>query len=49
MFIPFHWFNQKQLFKQIQIFLRFDFFKHGRKNKLSEYFSARFCYKNFYV
>ena len=34
MFIPFHWFNQKQLFKQIQIFLRFDSFKHVRKKKI---------------
>ncbi len=28
-FIPFYWFDQKQLFKQIQIFLRFASFKHG--------------------
>ena len=31
-FIPFYWFNQKQLFKQIQIFFRFASIKHGRKN-----------------
>ena len=35
-FIPFYWFNQKKLFKQIQIFLRFASFKHDRKNKLSD-------------
>ena len=46
-FIPFYWFKQKQLFKQIQIFLRFASFKHGKKNKLSEYYSARFCDNNF--
>ena len=43
-FIPFYW-----LFKQIQIFLSFASFKHNMKNKLSEYFCARFCDKNFYV
>ena len=47
--IPFYWFNQKQLFLQIQIFLSFASFKHGRKNKLTEYFSACFCDNNFYV
>ena len=38
-FIPFNWFDQKQLFKPIDIFLRICRFKHGKKNKLSEYFS----------
>ena len=41
-FIPFYWFDQKQLFKLIQIFSGFAPFKHGKKNKLSEYFSAHF-------
>ena len=40
--ISFYWFDQKQFFKQIQIFLRICPFKHGKKNKLSEFFSARF-------
>ena len=40
--IPFYWFDQKQLFKLIQIFHRICPFKHGKKNKLSEYFGARF-------
>ena len=35
--LPFYWFDQKQLFKQINIL-----FKHAKKNKLSEYFSAPF-------
>ena len=45
--IPFYLFNKKKLFKQILIFLRFDSFKHDRKNKLSEYFSDRFCDSKF--
>ena len=40
--VPVYWFDQKQLFKQIQIFLRICPFKHIKINKLSEYFSARF-------
>ena len=47
--IHFYWFDQKELFKQIQIFPGFAPFKHGKKNKLSEYFSARFCDSHFYV
>ena len=40
-FIPFYWFDQKHLFKEIQIFLRILYlFKHGKKTKLSEYFIA---------
>ena len=41
-FIPFFWLDQKQLFKQIQISSGLDPFKHGKKYKLSEYFSACF-------
>ena len=42
-FIHFYWFDQKQLLIQIQIFLQdFPLFKHGKKNKLSDYFSACF-------
>ena len=41
-FIPFYWFNQKHFFKLIQISSGFSPFKHGKKNRLSEYFSARF-------
>ena len=41
-FVPFYWFVQKQLFKQIQFSSGFAPFKHGKKNKHSEYFSARF-------
>ncbi len=48
-FILFYLFNQKKKFKQIQIFLRFASFKHDKKNKLSEYFSALFWDSNFYV
>ena len=41
--VPFYWFGQKQLFKQIQIFLRiFPFSNMLRKTNLSEYFSASF-------
>ena len=40
-FVPFYWFDQKQLFKQIQIFLRICPFKHGKKNQVCDYFSAR--------
>ena len=36
-FVPFYWFDQKQLFKQIQIFLLCAPFKHGKKNKFSEF------------
>ena len=48
-FIPFYWFNQKKLFKQIQIFLRFFPFLNKVRKKISDYFSTRFCYNNFYV
>ncbi len=41
-FLPFNWFDQKQLFKQIQFSSTFAPFKHVKKNKLSEYFSAFF-------
>ena len=37
-FVPFYWFDQKQLFKQIQIFCN----KLVKKNKLSEYLCASF-------
>ncbi len=48
MFIPFDWFDQKQLYKLIQIFHSFFFlFKHGKKSKLSEFFSARFWDSHF--
>ena len=48
-FIPYYWFEQKELFKQIHIFLRICPFQHGEKNKLSEYCSARFWDSQFYV
>ena len=41
-FPPFYLFDQKQLFKQIQIFLRISPISYMLKNKLSEYFSAPF-------
>ena len=42
-FMRFYWFDQKHLLKQIQIFPQdLPFFKHGKKNKLSEIISARF-------
>ena len=47
-FIPFYWFDQKQFFKLIQISSGFSPFKHGKKNKLSEYFSARFWDSHFF-
>ena len=48
-FIPFYWCDKKPLFKQIQILLRICLFKHGKKNKLYEYFSVRFWDSHFYV
>ncbi len=43
LFVPFYWFDQKKLFKQIQIFPQdLLLFKLVKKNKLSEYFSAPF-------
>ena len=41
-FVPFYWFVQKQLFKQIQISSRFVPFKIVEKNKISKYFWASF-------
>ena len=47
-FIRFDWFDPKHLLKQIQIFLMdLPLFKHGKKKKLSEYFSARFWDSHF--
>ena len=37
-FIHFYWFDQKEWFKQIHIFLIFAPFQNDQKNKLSEYF-----------
>ena len=48
-FILFSWFVQKQLFKQIQIFLRICLSKYVEKNQLAEYFNARFCDSHFFV
>ena len=49
-FVSFYWFDEKLLFNQIKKFLQdFPLFKHGKKNKLSEYFSARFWDSHFYV
>ena len=45
--IPFYWFNKKNWFKQIQIFPEFALFKHVKKNKLSEFFSACFWGSHF--
>ena len=47
-FLPFKWFDKKQFFKQIQIFLRIALFKPVKKNKLSEYFSALFGESHFF-
>ena len=41
-FVTLYWIDQKQLFKQIQIFPGFSPFKHGKTNKLSEFFNALF-------
>ena len=38
--IHFYWFNQKLLFKQSKFSSEYAPFKHGKKNKLSEYFNA---------
>ena len=46
-FVTLYWIDQKQLFKQIQIFPGFSPFKHGKTNKLSEYFSALFWDSHF--
>ncbi len=40
--VPFYWFEQKQLFKQILIYHRIYPLKDVKKNKLSEYISAPF-------
>ena len=40
-FIPFYWFDQKLLYNS-KFSSVFAPFKHGTKNKLSEYFSPRF-------
>ena len=41
-FVPFYWFDQKVLFQKFLILLRIYPFKHVKKNKLSDYFSAPF-------
>ena len=41
-FVPFYWFDQKVLFQKFLILLRINPFKHVKKNKLSDYFSAPF-------
>ena len=41
-FIPFYWFVQKKMFKQAIYSSGFAPIKYGKKNKLSEYFGARF-------
>ena len=41
-FVPFHWFDQKVLFQNFLILLTIYPFKHVKKNKLSDYFSAPF-------
>ena len=50
LFVPFYWFDQKELFKQIQIILRvFPIYKLITKNKLSEYFWALFWESLFWI
>ena len=41
-FIPFYWFEKKSCLNKSKFSSGFAPFKHGQKNKLSEYFSARF-------
>ena len=38
----------KKFLKQIQIFITISPFKHGKKNKLSEYYNARFWDSHFF-
>ena len=46
--VPFYWFNQKQFFKQIQIFLRICPFTNLLRKKKSEYLGAPFWDSNFF-
>ena len=39
-FIPLYWFDKNNCFKKFLFSSVFSPFKHGQKNKLSEYFSA---------
>ena len=48
-FIPFYWFEQKSCLNKSKFSSGFAPFKHGKKKKLSEYFSSRFWYSHFYV
>ena len=48
-FIPFYWFDQNSSLNKSKYFLDLSLFKNGKKNKLSEYFSARFWDSHFYV
>ena len=46
---PFNCFDQKSWLNKSKISSGFAHFKHGKKNKLSVYFSARFGDSHFYV
>ena len=49
-FVRYYWFDQKQLFKQIQIFLQdLPLFKHVGKNKHSKYFWVTFWDGDFLI
>ena len=48
-FIPIYWFDQNSCLNKSIFSKGFAAFKHGKINKLSEYFRARFCGNQFYV
>ena len=48
-FIPFYYFDQKSSLNKSKFSSVFAPFKHGKKNKLSEYFNARLWDSHFYV
>ena len=48
LFIPFYLFHQKRCLNKSNFSSGFALFKHGRKNKLSEYFSVRFWDSHFF-
>ena len=48
-FVPFYWFIKKCCLNKSKFSSGFAPLKHGKKNKHSEYFCARFCDSHFYV
>ena len=48
LFVPFYWFDQNNCLNKSKFASGFPPFKHGKKNNLSEYFSARFWDSHFF-